>query len=197
MDVTDLLLLVGLIGLECLFDAFVVAYMAGKKSKKALVGYLTSEESDELWDRQTQKVMDAMEPRLAEFEARLDEPIKIDFAPVVAEVSGNVSTEVDKIRAVIDGKLGWVRKVGKQTGEAVAEEAAGLALKEAGIDTGVASLLGELDALLGDRAWVKEHPAAAVGLRLIKARGGDGLTGALTPGGASGGGAFSPGLRKR
>lgn len=204
MDVTEVLLLVCLNAvidsiLGVLIGLALVARYAGRNSKKALVDYLTSEESDGLWDRQTAKVTAALEPRIAKLEARIPrvdpealgeslmkkleprisglesriaEPIQLDLAPVVEQVTANVRAEVDRVRADLDGRLGYLKKMGKQAGEAVTDLAIEGAMKAAGVDPShpAVALQTELLALLEDPKWVKEHPAGAAGLRLLRSQ---------------------------
>lgn len=150
---------------------FIVPKLAGKKSKDRLVAFLSSEDSDPLWDKAADRVMVKIEPRLSGFEDRLNQPIQLDLAPIVAQVTANVGEQVEKVRAVIDGKLGWARKVAKQGGEAVAEAIGEQAAEAAGLDPAQAEIVDYMDGLLDDKEWTKAHPAAAVGLRILKRQG--------------------------
>src|SRR2546425_489876 len=93
---------------------------------------------DRVADRAADQVAAKLEPRLTAFEERLSAPVQIDLAPIVqmvsAEIVPKVKEEIERVRAVIDGKIGWVRKVGKQTGEVIAEAVGDGVLEEAGID---------------------------------------------------------------
>ena len=151
----------------------IVPILAGKKSKDRLVEFLSSKDSEPLWDKAAERVMIKMEPRLMDFEERLAQPVELDLAPIVAMVTESVvprvKEEVEKVRAVIDGKLGWARKVAKSTGEAVLE---GIAEEAAhNMDPTEAEIVNYIDELIGDKEWTKDHPAAAIGLRILKKQG--------------------------
>lgn len=194
VDWAEIGIVVVLVGLECIFDAIVVAWAAGRRSKKALVRYLESDESRPLWERQAQKVLEAIEPRITEVETRIS-TMSFDLTPAVNEMKLYMRAEVERIRAVIDGKLGFGKKIAKQTGEALAAEVGNEAVEAAGIDTVQAEIISGMTNLLDDREWVKKNPGAAVGLRIIKSQAERGkLRGLATPGGA---GAFAPGLSGR
>jgi len=190
---------------------WLVAKAAGRRALRGWTVWLESKDADPYLDRMAQRViakipaypvipeipkvddfLEAIEPRLQGFEERLNQPIQLDLDPVIDKVTGNVIAEVDKIRAVIDGKIGFFKKVGAGVGEAATEHVMEQVALQAGVDPTQAQILGELEALLGDPAWVKAHPAAAVGLRILKANSRGGQL-ALT----SGSGSYSPGLRGR
>jgi len=169
---------------------WLVAKRAGRMARRDWTAWLESEEALPYLDRVADRTAAKMEPRLSAFEERLAQPVQIDFSQVVEQVRGPVIDEVARLRAFIDGKVGWFKKVGKGVGEAVAEGAGDLALREAGIDGEGSEILGELDRLLSDRDWTEEHRAAAFGLRLLKRQlSQDGGTLSLTRGGS-----YKPGL---
>jgi len=117
----------------------------------------------------TEKFMEAIEPRISGLEERINEPIQLDLAPIVKEVTGNVIAEVDRIRAVIDGKMGWLAKVDKKTGEAIAEQVGGAVLEQSGMSPGQQRIYKRFKALLADAKWQKENPAAAAGIDALVA----------------------------
>lgn len=163
---------------------WLVARKAGQWARRDWTAWLESPEADPYLDRvadhviakikvpKTEDFMAAIEPRLQGFEDRLAQPVEVDLVPIVELVSASVvpkiRDEVTAIRSVIEGKIGWIRKVGKQTGEAIAEVAGNEALEEAGIDPDDADMVGSLENMLNDSEWVKKHPGAAFGLRLLK-----------------------------
>lgn len=197
VDWVEVGIVVVLVGLECVFDAIVVAWAAGRRSKKALVAYLESAESEPLWEKQTETIMGKLEPRIQEVEAKIPiGDVQLDSQSLVDTVSASlmpqVRAEIEKVRAMIDGKLGFARKVAKGTGEAVAEAIGERALQEAGVNPAEAELYSYLDGLLEDKAWAKAHPGAAIGLRLIKRE-----TAGAVPGMGRAQATYSPGLKGR
>ena len=144
-----------------------VPRLAGRKSRTALVEFLTSEESEPLWDKAAERVMVRFEPRLSDVEKRFSQPIQFDMGPVVEEVTERVVAEVDRVRATIDGHLGWMKRIGKETGEAVAELVGEEAMKESGLGR-EAAIQAKLMGLTLDPKWTKAHPVAAFGLDLLK-----------------------------
>mgnify|MGYP001598744308 CR=1 FL=1 len=153
----------------------VVPRLAGKKARAAWTAWLMSPEADPYLDRVADRVEAKMEPRLMAFEEQLGQPIQLDLAPIVAMVTESVvprvKEEVEKVRAVIDGKLGFARKVAKGAGEAITEAIAEEAA--ANVDPAEAEIVNYIDELIGDKEWTKEHPAAAIGLRILKRQGGN------------------------
>lgn len=174
----------------------VAIFAVPRLARGRLVDFLDSEKSDPLWDRAAERVMVKLEPRITEMEGKIPGgDIQLDPNSLVAAVSATlmpqVRDEIERVRATIDGHMGWLKNVGKNTGEAVATAAANGALVQAGVSPEAASVLGELDALLSDEAWVKENRAAAVGLRLIKSR----ATAEISGSSASSG--YAPGHKRR
>jgi len=166
---------------------FAVPRLAGKKARMAWTAWLLSPDAEPYMDRLADRVMAKMEPRLTGFEDRLNQPVDINLQPIVAMVTESVvprvKEEVAKVREVIDGKLGFARKVAKGAGEALTEAIGEQALEAAGVDPAEAEIVNYIDGLLEDKEWTKEHPAAAIGLRILKRQGG-----AVTlQGGSSGG----------
>lgn len=189
MDLGEVLALVSLNAvidsvLGLVIGLWLVARKAGQWARRDWTAWLESPEADPYLDRvadhviakikvpKTEDFMAAIEPRLQGFEDRLAQPVEVDLVPIVELVSASVvpkiRDEVTAIRSVIEGKIGWIRKVGKQTGEAIAEVAGNEALEEAGIDPDDADMVGSLENMLNDSEWVKKHPGAAFGLRLLK-----------------------------
>jgi len=170
---------------------FAVPRLVAPKARKAWTDWLMSEESEPYLDRVADRVSAKMEPRLMAFEERLAQPVDINLAPIVAMVTESVvpkvKDEVEKVRAVIDGKLGFARKVAKGAGEAITEALAEEAAANA--DPAEAEIVNYIEELLGDKEWTKEHPAAAIGLRILKKQGGVTLQG--------GGAGFRRSLRRR
>src|SRR5712691_1793358 len=103
--------------------------VTAKFSVKFWKTWLMSKDADSYIDRVADRAADQvaakLEPRLTAFEERLAAPVQIDLQPIVAMVTADmlpkVRDEVDRVRAFIDGKIGWVKKVGKGMGEAVTE----------------------------------------------------------------------------
>lgn len=204
VEVDATLVAVLVVALNLVADGLIVAWLAGWRSKRALVSYLRSEDSNELWDKAAERVMVKFEPRIMDLEAKIPQgEIQLDTSSLVAAVKAqlvpDVRAEVDKVRAVIDGKLGFARKALKATGEAVAEAAGLEAAEAAGLDESdpSAMLKARLASLRLDDEWVKEHPLAAVGLDILRAQmaPGQGLAGTITLG--RGGLGYAPGLPGR
>jgi len=183
--------------LSLVWGLLIVARRAGKLGVRFWTAWLMSKEADPYMDRVAERVMVKMEPRLSGFEDRINQPVQLDLLPIVAMVEDRLAprfaSEVDRVRTFIDGKIGWVKKVGKETGEFVAERAGEAALAEAGIDPAESELLGELEATLADKEWVAEHRAGAFGLRLLKREWAK-SKGGITLTGRSG---YNPGRRRR
>ena len=163
--------------------------VTAKFSVKFWKTWLMSKDADTYIDRVAGRAADQvaakLESRLTAFEERLSAPVQLDLAPIVemvtASVVPRVTSEIEGIRAWLDGKIGWVRKVGKQTGDVIAEAVGEGALEEAGIDPDGASMMGSMENMLNDSEWCKKHPGAAFGLRLLKKKfgegeGGEGIT---------------------
>src|SRR5207245_5089311 len=164
---------------------WLVARKAGQWARRDWTAWLESDDSLPYMDRVAERVEAKMEPRLTAFEERIGAPVQIDLEPIVAMVTNavvpKVKEEIERVRAVIDGKIGWARKVGKNVGEALAERVGEEVAQEAGVSGAEGELLAELDGMLQDQAWVAEHKVAAFGLRLLKKeyiseQGGSGLT---------------------
>lgn len=151
---------------------FAVPRLVAPKAREAWTNWLMSKDAEPYMDRVAERVAAKMEPRLNAFDERLNEPVQIDLLPIVALVEerlGPKFTETsEKVRAFIDGKLGWAKRVAGDTGNAIAERLGEKAVAEAGMDPVVAEGLGEIDAALSDSEWVKEHRVAAFGLRAIR-----------------------------
>lgn len=88
-----------------LFDATAVAYLAGRRSKKALVTYLESKESNPLWDKQAAKVLDVIGPnvdtRLGRFEGVLRSEL---LAPTETKLDALKAETTDRLDA-FDAKM--------------------------------------------------------------------------------------------
>src|SRR3989442_937574 len=130
--------------------------VTAKFSVKFWKTWLMSKDADTYIDRVAGRAADQvaakLESRLTAFEERLSAPVQLDLAPIVemvtASVVPRVTSEIEGIRAWLDGKIGWVRKVGKQTGDVIAEAVGEGALEEAGIDPDGASLMGSMENML-------------------------------------------------
>ncbi|SRR6266511_1894211 len=162
----------------------VVARIAARRAKVEWTTWLMSKEAEPYMEKlaevvikklpaipSTDSFMEKIEPRIQGLEERISQPLDLDLGPIVKEVTENVVKEVDKIRAVIDGKLGWEKKIEKQTGEAIVEQVVEAKMEAAGINPrgGQGVLYKRFKALLQDGKWVKEHPAAAAGIDAIVA----------------------------
>lgn len=174
---------------------FAVPRLVAPKAREAWTNWLMSEESEPYMDRVAERVMVKMEPRLTGFEERLAAPVELNLDPIVSlvveGVIPRVKEEVDKVRQSVDGHLGFLKKVGNQAGEAVAEIVGHETLSRAGVDPAQAVLKKRLGALLKDEAWVKAHPAGAIGLEILAAY----ESGDVTL--QRGGGGFRRSLRRR
>lgn len=166
---------------------FAVPRLVAPRARKAWTDWLMSDDAKPYMDRLAERVEVRMEPRLNAFEERLNEPVQIDLEPIVAMVTDSLTPrlreEVDRVRAFIDGKIGYVRKIGKNMGEAVAEVTGEAVAQEAAGGAIESELFGELDGMLNDAEWVQSHKVAAFGLRLLKREvegGGRGVTGRRT-----------------
>jgi len=151
----------------------VVPRLAGKKGVQFWTAWLMSPAAEPYIDKVADRVEAKMEPRLMAFEERLGEPVQIDLVPIVGMVTESlvprVKEEVDKVRSAVDGHLGFLKKVGNQAGEIVAEVVGEEALARTGVDPAQAVLRNRLGALLKDQEWVKAHPAGALGLEILAA----------------------------
>ncbi len=191
---------------------FVVARIAARRAKEEWTAWLMSKDSEPYMDKLAARVikqlpappvippfpkipttddfMEKIEPRIQGLEERISQPLDLDLGPIVKEVTENVIKEVDKVRAVIDGKLGWEKKIEKQTGEAIAEQIIEAKMEGAGINPrgGQGVLYKRFKALLQDGKWTKEHPAAAAGIDAIVAEmeTGEGSSGAFSLQGSGG-----------
>jgi len=189
MDLGEILALVSLNAvIDSVLGLVIALIVVARVVRKQWTSWLRSKEADPYLDRvaehviamlppmpkvpSTEDFLRAIEPRLQGFEDRLAQPVEVDLAPIVQMVTQSVVPQIEEkvatIRSVIEGKIGWIRKVGKQTGEAIAEVAGNEALEEAGIDPGDADMMGSLENMLNDSEWTKAHPGAAFGLRLLK-----------------------------
>lgn len=167
---------------DTLLGLLIGVYVVARAARKQWTDWLMSKEADPYMDRLAARVlaklppmpkvpttddfMAAIEPRIQGLEERISQPIDLDLGPIVKEVTENVTREVDKVRAVIDGKIGWEKKVEKQTAEVIADQLSREAMEARGIDPngGQARLYKRLKDLMSDGKWQKEHPAAAAGV---------------------------------
>lgn len=183
---------------------FAVPRLVAPKAREAWTTWLMSEAADPYMDRLAERVtarlpdfpdiptvaqvseavMEAMEPRLSGFEERINQPVQLDLLPIVALVEDRLTpkfTDVqEKVRAFIDGKIGWARQVKQGMGEAVAERVGEAAAEAAGLDSTESEIMGELEGMLADAEWVKAHRAAAFGLRILRKEIGKGGGGPVT-----------------
>ena len=87
-----------LIAINAIVDTLLVAYVAGLRSKKALVEYLNSPESDVLWDKQARKVVEVVQPavdtRLGRFEAVIRAEMPHPDVQV-ADMKAEIATKLD------------------------------------------------------------------------------------------------------
>ena len=177
--------------LGLLIGVLVVARIAARRAKVEWTTWLMSKDAEPYMDKLALRVikqlpsapvippfppipkvedfMEAIEPRIAGLEERINQPIDLDLGPIVKEVTENVVREVDKVRAVIDGKIGYLAKVEKQGGEAIAQEVVNQAMEDRGINPNGAQgrLYKRLKALMADSKWQKANPAAAAGVDAV------------------------------
>ncbi len=169
--------------IDSILGLVIALLVVSRVVRKQWTSWLQSKEADPYLDRVGERVvaklpsmpkvpttedfMEAIEPRLQGFEDVINKPLDLDLGPITREVID----EVSKIRSQIEGHLGFLKKVGKNVGEAVVEEAGNEALQNAGIDPhgGQAVLMKKLGLLLQDEKWVTEHRAAAIGLEALQA----------------------------
>ena len=169
--------------IDSILGLVIALLVVSRVVRKQWTNWLQSKEADPYLDRVGERVvaklpsmpkvpttedfMEAIEPRLQGFEDVINKPLDLDLGPITREVID----EVSKIRSQIEGHLGFLKKVGKNVGETVVEEAGNEALQAAGIDPhgGQAVLMKKLGLLLQDEKWVTEHRAAAIGLEALQA----------------------------
>jgi len=176
----------------------VVARIAARRAKVEWTTWLMSKDAEPYMDKlalrvinklpaipTTEAFMEKIEPRIQGLEDRISQPLDLDLGPIVKEVTQNVVTEVDRIRAVIDGKMGWAAKVEKQTNELIASEVGQEVMESAlsSLSPGQRKLYTRFKSYLADEKWVKANPAAAVGAEALIAEFESGF--ALNPGGRS------------
>jgi len=169
--------------IDSILGLVIALLVVSRVVRKQWTNWLRSKEADPYLDRVADRViaklpsmpkvpttedfMEAIEPRLQGFEDVINKPLDLDLGPITREIVD----EVAKISSRIEGHLGFMKKVGKNVGEAVVEEAGNEALQAAGIDPhgGQAVLMKKLGLLLQDEKWVTEHRAAAIGLEALQA----------------------------
>lgn len=168
--------------IDSILGVVIALIVVARVVRKQWTTWLMSKESEPYMDRVADRViakapkvpstddfLEAIEPRISGLEERINEPIQLDLDPVIMKVTENVRVEVDKIRAVIDGKTGWMKKIEKQTDEVIAQEGANIVMEAKGLSAGQRRLYTRFKAMLADTKWTKANPAAAAGLDAIVA----------------------------
>jgi len=203
---TEILALVFLNGIvDTILGLAIGVFVVARFAVRGWKNWLMSKESEPYMDRVAVRViaklppypvipkvpsiedfMEALEPRISGLEERVNQPIELDLDPMIVKLTQNITAEVDKIRAVIDGKTGWMKKVEKQTDEVIAQEGAQIIMESRGLSPGQRRLYTRFKAMLADEKWTKANPAAAAGLDALVAEfeqgeGGMNFTGGSPP----------------
>lgn len=158
------------------FDALVVAWLAGRRSKLALISWLDSDEADPYYDRIAERAVkrfdsriQGIESKMDEVDSRMKEPIHFDGTALVSQTSDIVHTEVERLKSWYDGKRGVAVRAMKELGEGALDEA-GKKLVESGVVEEGDIFLAELESMTVDPKFKKEHPYAALAIEAMKRR---------------------------
>src|SRR5439155_26667749 len=119
--------------IDSILGLVIALIVVARVVRKQWTKWLKSREADPYLDRVAERViaklpsmpkvpttdefMEAMEPRLNEFEEVLNKPVDLNLGPMGREVTDSVSAEVNKVRTTIEGYRGVLEKRGTQAGE--------------------------------------------------------------------------------